>query len=130
MGTAALATCKSRSADTINAPAVPTVLPPVVNVTFPASALFTYAVSVPVVAVFALVTCVLVATGVVVATRVTDVPLATMFPPVLSFAQAANNGLVPWLAVDMVTLVYPLRLVGAVGFAKIVIYAVLVDTLL
>jgi hypothetical protein len=71
-----------------------------------------------------------VATGVVVAIRVTDVPLAAMFPPVLSFAPAANNGLVPWLAVDIVTLVYPLRLVGGVGFAKIVIYAVLVDTLL
>ena len=57
--------------------------------------MFTNAVNVPVSDVLAFVTCVLVDTGVVVATRVTDVPLANIFPPVLSAAPAANNGLVP-----------------------------------
>ena len=74
---------------------VPTVLPPVVNVTLPAAVLLTNAVKVPVVAVLALATLAAVATGVVVAIRVTDTPLATMLPPELSWAPAASNGLVP-----------------------------------
>ena len=76
-----------------------------VNVTLPAAELFTKAVNVPVVAVLALVTCVPDTIGVVVANLVTEIPLATMLPPVLSCAPAASNGaLVNWLAVAIVTL--------------------------
>ena len=125
-----MATCKSRSAATINAPAVPTVLPDVVNVTLPESVLFTYALRIPVVAVLALITLPAVTTGVLVANLVTDVPFAGMLPPDASFAPAANNGLVPWLAVVMVKFEMVLRLFGAVGFAKIVMYDVLVFVLL
>ncbi len=60
-----------------------------------------------------------VAIVVVVAKRVTLVPLATMLPPEASLAPAANKGLVPSLVLAMAKLEKPLRFVGAVGFVAI-----------
>ena len=55
-----------------------------------------------------------------VAKRVTEEPLAGMFPLVASAAPAANSGaLVNWLALAMARLANPLRSVGAVGLLAI-----------
>ena len=81
--------------------------------------LLTYALSVPVVAVLAFTILAAVAIVVVVAKRVTLVPLATMLPPDASLAPAANNGLVPSLVLAIAKLANPLKLVGAVGLVAI-----------